>query len=133
MTNSPEMNHFQNECQPIQEEIQPLDKEAPSSKPQDFRAQRAAGAKKCFFFSADNRIDQLRKIVWQLSSTPILMFRNQMVGRRKRPNFLKYSIFDKIFFNGYTFVTTAEPARKATLHRQAMWTTDLLHGSSTQT
>ena len=63
MKNSPEINNFQNECQPIQEEIQPRDKEAPSSKPQDSRAQRAAGAKKCFFFSALNRRDQLRKIV----------------------------------------------------------------------
>ena len=62
MKNSPEMNHFQNECQPIQEEIQPRDKEAPSSKPQDFRAQRAAGAKNVFF-SATNRRDQLKKFV----------------------------------------------------------------------
>ena len=48
MKNIPEMNHFQNECQPIQEEIQPRDKEAPSSRPQDSHAQKAAGAKKCF-------------------------------------------------------------------------------------
>ena len=62
MKNSPEMNPFQNECQPIQEEIQPRDKEAPSSKPQDSLAQTAAGAKNVFF-SAVNRGDQLRKIV----------------------------------------------------------------------
>ena len=49
MKNIPELNHFQNECQPIQEEIQPRDKEAPSSKPQDSLAQTAAGAKNVFF------------------------------------------------------------------------------------